>query len=497
MGGKKGKCDGSITIFLALTLLLILSFLFAMLEAARVQGLETLVYQKGKLDLESAFGAYNGAMWEQYGMLFLDGSAGTGTLDLSLLEGQMMEEARLEELSTGFFQLALKNVEISEYTLATDWGGAAFQEQACTAIQQQLAAGVLDTIWEKQEMGGEMSKKSDELEKNWKMAQDATASAEKYEKEQKEKPDYVPAEKVTQRLPKEQNPINIVKPLKQKGILDMVVEDPNAISQKGIEAEDMVEKRSCYCGNQPAKPQGSVDKLWFVLYLNTYFSCMAGNGEKGSENHALDYELEYCIGGRDKDADNLEETVKKLLAIREVGNFTTLMQDEAKQAVSLELAVGAVGFTGMPPLISAVQVGILLAWSYVESIQDIRCLLAGGTIALVKSPLEWKSDIGNLKQDINQQRQPSQDSGGLSYREYLMILLGMTPRRSLVYRGMNVVEENMRLIDGYGKLRVDTLLNGIKVQEQYVAQPLFLQLITLGKKQGGVYSWNTEQELSY
>ena len=93
---KSNKEEGSITIFLALTLILILSFLFSMLELARVKGMQQLAKRKLTLELESVFGGYNQELWEYYGLLFWDMSNGSDEPDVRLLESRIMEEAYQE-----------------------------------------------------------------------------------------------------------------------------------------------------------------------------------------------------------------------------------------------------------------------------------------------------------------------------------------------------------------------------------------------------------------
>ncbi len=46
--------------------------------------------------------------------------------------------------------------------------------------------------------------------------------------------------------------------------------------------------------------------------------CPVMPGESGS---GLDYQLEYVIGGQASDAENLEETVRRLLLVRMASNF--------------------------------------------------------------------------------------------------------------------------------------------------------------------------------
>ena len=78
----------------------------------------------------------------------------------------------------------------------------------------------------------------------------------------------------------------------------------------------------------------------------------------------MDYEIEYILSGKDRDRDNLEQTIGKLLLIREGMNLIYLMQDSAKKAEAESLAIALVGFTGMYGVIKVTQVLILAIWAF-------------------------------------------------------------------------------------------------------------------------------------
>lgn len=494
---------GSITLFLALTLTLVLSFCFSLLEAARVQGLSHMAQRKMQMELESAFGEYHAALWQDYQLLFLDGSYGTGQLDLALLEGHIMEESGLEQKGADFFQMALKGIEATGYTLATDHQGNAFKTQACRAAREQLAAGAADALREKLKTGEKMAAEKEGIGQKWDQAKNAVEDAKKIEEQKDSTPEEQPENLMEDNSSKEgkklpENPINAVDLLKRSSILSMVVENPSEISGKAISAPETLEKRKKEMGNLEESKQEGLEKVWFLQYLNSYYSCFTGSGEKGGKGHALDYELEYCIAGKDSDVKNLEKAVKELLLVREAGNFTTILQDSKKQALALEMATAAVGFTGLVPLVEAVKFGILLAWSYIESILDLRSLLAGGTVPLVKKPSDWKSDVSLGAKSLEQKKAGTgEGEDGWGYREYLLLLLLLVKEDALAYRAMDVAEQNIRLLPEGKNFRMDHQIYRVKAEGVYVSQPLFLGFLTVGKKADGAYHFYPSYDFSY
>lgn len=141
------------------------------------------------------------------------------------------------------------------------------------------------------------------------------------------------------------------------------------------------------------------------------------------ENHAYSYELEYLIGGHEEERKNLEEVVNRLLLYRCASNVTYLLSDREKMLQSETIAAALAGFTGNPAIIKTVQIAVVGAWAYIESIQDIRALLMGGKIALVKSKEQWTTDLSHLLQSFQSQTRAKECSNGLKYQDYLKQIL--------------------------------------------------------------------------
>lgn len=472
--------NGSITIFLALTLVLILSFLFSMVEAARVNGLGELAKRKLILETQSLFGAYNQELWEHYGLLFLDMSYGTGEPDVRQIEEHLMEEDYEEGNEKHFYQIALKDVQVEAYALATDREGAEFRRQACEAAKNQLVESEIKNLESQVAVWNKLENEVDNLEEKWKEALTAEEEAEKYVENEAGEP-----------LP--ENPLGYVAQLKGSSLMAVVMEDPSELSTKSMDMSTGLDNRELFCGNMVMEQEKNVDKLWFVQYLNQYFSCIT---EEKEQEHVLDYELEYCIGGKETDAQNLELVVKKLLQIRESANFVTIMQDRKKQSIAMKMAEAAVGFTGLVPLIKAVQIGILLAWCYIESILDLRCLLAGGKVPLIKDSTQWKSDLFHIQEAVLQSTYAETEKG-MDYKEYLQMLLYTTGERQLTYRAMNVVERNIRLFSPNEAMRMDAMVSTIRVQAVYSAKPLFLNVISVPQKIDGNYYFYETRKIAY
>ena len=65
--------NGSITVYLSLTLMLCISIIFTFLESARIQGIKTYMIMGAEAALDSAFAEYDRDMFEKYGITLFHG----------------------------------------------------------------------------------------------------------------------------------------------------------------------------------------------------------------------------------------------------------------------------------------------------------------------------------------------------------------------------------------------------------------------------------------
>ena len=89
----------------------------------------------------------------------------------------------------------------------------------------------------------------------------------------------------------------------------------------------------------------------------------------------------------------------QLMLIRMLANYSYLLTDTAKQK-EVELAVGVLcTLISVPEITETVKQAVLFAWAYGESVVDVRGLLEGKKVPLVKSSGTWKlqlNQLGNL-----------------------------------------------------------------------------------------------------
>jgi hypothetical protein len=191
-----------------------------------------------------------------------------------------------------------------------------------------------------------------------------------------------------------------------------------------------------------------VDAALFNAYLFDRlpsYTDVHGNDSDGSYDDwcELNYVVEYILAGNDNDVSNLNEVILKISAVREATNFTHIIMDSAKRREALALATTLVGVSGNAAVIKAAQYVIMGAWSYGESVVDVRRLMKGEKLSLVKNSQEWRLSLENLMNmnfDVDGSTSSGSDTGKFSYEDYIGVLLLMMEQTTKNYRTMQAME---------------------------------------------------------
>ena len=135
------------------------------------------------------------------------------------------------------------------------------------------------------------------------------------------------------------------------------------------------------------------------------------------------------------------------------------------------------GFTGNPAIIKTVQIAVVGAWAYIESIQDIRALLMGGKIALVKSKEQWTTDLAHLLQSFQSQTRAKECKewskiSGLFKADFIFAKDG-----TLSCRMLNVMEQDLIQNEEYKDCRMDHMIVCFRCEVEFAAEPLFFQVV--------------------
>lgn len=456
---------GSITIFSVLSMLLIASALLALLEATRFQEMRRLAQLQTQVALESVFAEYNTYLWEEYRLLACKQS----TVN-TMIEKYGDQSRSDDSQGADFYQFRVVEVRQEGYTRLIDGDGRAFVQTVANYMEKNLLYEQAKAIYNQYEgikniqnnSGFDDSMIEEALselkEEDTSVGSTGTLAEETSEEESG--------------VSEVENPLETILALKEKGILSLVIEDTNELSDKSIDLSSVVSARNVPNAYNPDLEEADwYDRVLLQQYLLTHMS-----NYLEEKKHYLNYEVEYLLGGKETDIENLKVVVNQLLAIRETANFLYLTSNSEKVEAARVVAVGIVGATINPVLVEIVKTAVLAAWAFAESILDIRTLLTGGKIALLKSNANWTIDLDYITMIGKGYSKAVDCEEGLGYAEYLGILLLFQQENQLAKRCMDMQEQTVRELYGNDMFYLEEWIVGMKVSVKYRYSPIFFSV---------------------
>ncbi|MDE6926696.1 MAG: hypothetical protein K2P59_15840, partial [Acetatifactor sp.] len=260
------------------------------------------------------------------------------------------------------------------------------------------------------------------------------------------------------------NPAGNLEAQRRKGILKLVLEEDSELSGNVIQTEglilDRMSRGQVNRGNIATEPVSEEEKLLERFLFQEYLLRYMGHYGEESDEDALRYQIEYLVTEGESDVENLRSVLKKICVIREAANTLYLYSDSEKCGMA-ELAASLVCNLAMvPELAPVLEAAILLGWAYAESIYDLKTLLAGGRVPLLKDAETWHYGLDSA---LSGELDEREDTGiGLSYEDYLRIFMMCTDADTLTARAMNMVEADIRLTPGNGSFRLDGCYAGLE-----------------------------------
>ena len=190
------------------------------------------------------------------------------------------------------------------------------------------------------------------------------------------------------------NPIEVIQNIRKMGILSLAVPESSYLSDSQINLSSLPSKRNLQQGMGLLSETASdnMAKLMMLEYIIEKFPCYTS--EKHSE--ILNYQIEYVIGQKATDIENLKATVNQLLAIRETSNLIYLYSSPSKKAQADALATTLAASLLLPAAQPVISLALLACWAFAESILDIRELLSGGKVPPLKDDNSWILSLEHL-----------------------------------------------------------------------------------------------------
>lgn len=444
---KKLHNEGEISVYLCLIFTVLLSLIVSVITAARGAAIQVVFECALESALCSAFGEYNKELLDRYDVFYIDLSYLSNSPDPENLEERIYsyfednlhpEEGTNLLFVSDFTDITACNIEVNAYSLATDYLGQSFREQAIAYIKGFVNATdieglrkIINVSDEYNLTSADLAERQEEIEMSLSKKDEDTWEQTKVKEELMDLVDFS---------------------LSDTALLAL---DTGKLSTKTINYSDTILFRE--------KEKGIDTKLEISLdpsddlYFDEYIVAKLGNYLEPKENTALDYEVEYVLVGANSDVANEIMVVPEIFLIRVGADLVSLNLAKDKREKISAVASLISAFIEVPePIITEI---ILFIWAQPEAVTDVIDIMKGEKIPLIKRSDEInvsvdgllpyiaslvdfeampkeEADTGNILEDINIK---------LGYKDYLRILLYEMPLTIKTYRTMDMIEHDMRM----------------------------------------------------
>lgn len=454
-----------LTVMAAMVLMVVISLITTCIKSSLQSGYYTVVKQSCRLSEESVFASYNNQLLKDFNIFALNKS--------DILNNKLCSYIN-ENISSYSPNISLSDCAFNTFSYMTDNEGYGVEEQIVKAMEYGMYSNVLDkeskyircgeNLSEAQAYSEQFNGDNANLKKELAdMLEQSDDGDMQYEDRQKEQ------------INTSLNAVWQLYEYLKSGICETVTE--GRISNKYIEIQELADeyiksrdisfinkdviKRSIEAsGNEDTLKKNVLSTEYVAKHFICYTDTSPGDNDRAGSSALLDYEMEYIIGGEHNDRENVYKVINQLSVIREGVNLSYLISSQDKMSEAYMLAAALVGVTGCDLAVRLVQYIIVSIWAYAESIVELRKLLAGETIALIKNRDNWilqlsslvdeklnlQSLINNITSyeavDNNKVEENGRDNG-IGYKEYLKLLIMYMNKSDRNYRIAALMELRM------------------------------------------------------
>lgn len=449
--------NGSLTVYLSLILSLILSFILTMVEGARIHTIRMEGECAVDIAMNSILAEYHRELLEQYDLFFVDQSYGTADAKIENtaehLRSYLEHNFRSSEKgfrwsgSRDWLGLSVDKALVKDLSLASDQNGAVIQRQILEYMKDTTIEGKIADFMDRLSV-------MDSLE-----FEERDISSERDEIQTQIESIELPTtidDSGTEREISLDNPADAVNVSRGSFILGMVLGDTSSVSGAVIRPEEYISSRpNRLAGIGLPLSEDVSSSLTDRYLLNQYFAEKCGRYGSEMDKSLLKYQLEYLVIGKESDLENLEGVAKRLLLWREIANLVYLFSDTAKCLEAEVLAYSLSAVLMVPALAEPVKYSILFAWAYIESLCDVRSLLEGGKVPLIKTSSDWVTGIEGITNFSGRASDSTKAERGLDYLDYLQIMLFGKEDQEKIMRFMDLAEMDIRQTPGNQYFRMD------------------------------------------
>lgn len=465
---------GQTTILFSLIISALLIFTLTALEVGRIYMSKVKIRAVVHSTRTSMMADYNRELFERYHLLFMDPTYGTGS------------EAAAEEKINDYLEVSL-NGEKGNGSCGYEFTVSELALADCKTVFNNNMELLKNQIVEYEKTAG-IVHRAKELEEKMKGKQNGIREAAKETEingveievsaENTEEEGSISEEDV-------KDPRDGMKESLKFGTLAFVLPKDKSISKEEMDFSDAPSKEyekekeevkdngfqdigflKQFLNDSAKEEYGNLTKrAAFVDYVSTNFS----NGVHQRDDSVMKCEAEYILKGKSNDYDNLEAVVDEITWLRMPVNYAYLLTDTQKKSEALTMATAICAATGTAPLVDVVKYLLLGCWAYGETLSEIKMLLSGGEISIIKTSENWSTDLESLC-TANQK----EVKDGLCYEDFIMLLLAKKGEEKLntcYARMLDVIEKNLQKNDE--DFKVINLVGEMTIQGKVSVNPLF------------------------
>lgn len=454
------QTKGYLTVYLSLSITIILSLVLALYEGARIGAVKMKTECVADISMNSVLAEYSRQLYEQYGLLMVDTSYGTGSHSIVNTEEHLRNyvqknlELSLQGKALGrntMLGMYCKDAKITGSSFATDNDGAVLNRQ----ILAYMGADVI----------GSLVTNVEENVRSLKESGFDTTDVDELARENQEQIDAVELPTIINEEGEEEqislgNPADTVNSQRGIGALSLAIPDKSRISDVSVNLSEYASHR------EKNKGTGLDDGLDMSLgkraLIEQYYYEKCGYFGAEMDKSFLKYQMEYLAYGENSDYANLEQVAKTLLFWRQASNMLYLFNCRPKVDAADLMASLLTAVMMVPELKELVKYSILFAWTFAESVSDLRILFSGGRVPLMKSDDTWRLGLEAM---FSFRDSDGGDCGeGLYYRDYLRMIVFMTDFDKKTQRLMDIMEMDIRKTAGNAYFRMDHCLDCFRAE---------------------------------
>ncbi|MBD5512214.1 MAG: hypothetical protein HDR08_13355 [Lachnospiraceae bacterium] len=454
---QRKETDGYLTVFLSLILSIMLSLCLMLVLGARENSRRMEIECVTDIGMDSILAEYHRELLRQYDLFFIDTSYGTANASYYQTASHLQdyiaynlggEEIFLQTLYRNLLKLELEGIDITAVSAASDDGGAVLRRQAVDVMYQRVGISYLKQIenWVNttREYGLDTRDVMQEREKSVKQLEEWDAFFESSGDESESAKDLG----------------NKVVSIWETGVLSFVVKDPDKLSACKINEQQYLSSRQLLQGTGMNPAVTFEDGFWEQLVFHEYILAHTGRYNQEKEDSLLKYQTEYILSGKSSDLENLKSVVYKLLGIRAAANLIHLLSSEEKCMIVESAAAIIAALLTIPEAEPVFVVVLILTWAMAESLYDVSQLLEGGRVPLLKSEADWHYGLEVIF-DFGGSMEEKKETSGLSYNDYLRVMLCLQDKQTTTYRLMDIMEMDIRQTPGNKNFRMDCCIDSL------------------------------------